>query len=230
MYGRLQWHKPAQTITTGFGSMGQGRYVHPSQHRTFTPHQGRRLQTFPDWFDFGSNGRSALARMIGNAVPPVLGAALGARLTEALIRDGALISPSTSRRMRATGRRDTAAERKVRSALSRRGLKYRVDVAPLCRITLPCGHLVPQAASCSLCGWVLLARLPSSRHKPEDKLRVVVEELAANKERDRRTTAQLESAGWLVLRFWEHEPPNLAADRIHSAVVERRLLAEGAAN
>ena len=39
MYGRLRWALPAQTITTGFGSMEQGRYVHPSQHRTLTPHE-----------------------------------------------------------------------------------------------------------------------------------------------------------------------------------------------
>ena len=30
MYGRLSWGAPAQTITTGFGSMGQGRFVHPA--------------------------------------------------------------------------------------------------------------------------------------------------------------------------------------------------------
>lgn len=29
MYGRLAWDDPAPTITTGFGSMGQGRFVHP---------------------------------------------------------------------------------------------------------------------------------------------------------------------------------------------------------
>ncbi len=81
MYGRLWWDEPAQTITTGFGSMGQGRYVHPSQRRTITPHEAARLQTFPDWFSFGSQPRrAALGRMIGNAVPPLLMAELG-RLT-----------------------------------------------------------------------------------------------------------------------------------------------------
>jgi DNA (cytosine-5)-methyltransferase 1 len=38
MYGRLRWDEPAQTVTSGFGSPGQGRYVHPSQRRTLTPH------------------------------------------------------------------------------------------------------------------------------------------------------------------------------------------------
>jgi DNA (cytosine-5)-methyltransferase 1 len=85
MYGRLKWDEPAQTITTGFGSMGQGRYVHPARPRTITPHEAARLQTFPDWFDFGeATGRSALGEMIGNAVPPFLMFALGKEIIRGL--------------------------------------------------------------------------------------------------------------------------------------------------
>lgn len=77
MYGRLQWEEPAQTVTTGFGSMGQGRYVHPSRRRTITPHEAARLQMLPDFWDFSSvKKRGELAELIGNAVPPVLGASL----------------------------------------------------------------------------------------------------------------------------------------------------------
>lgn len=77
VYGRLRWNKPAPTITTGFTSMGQGRYVHPSQRRTLTPHEAARLQTFPDWFDWGNSRRTDLSTMIGNAVPPLLMVRLG---------------------------------------------------------------------------------------------------------------------------------------------------------
>jgi DNA (cytosine-5)-methyltransferase 1 len=84
MYGRLRWDEPAQTITTGFGSMGQGRYVHPSRPRTLTPHEAARLQFFPDWFDFTGGGRvmkrGTWATMIGNAVPPKLTIELGRRI------------------------------------------------------------------------------------------------------------------------------------------------------
>lgn len=87
VYGRLSWDKAAQTITTGFGCMGQGRYVHPSERRTITPHEAARLQTFPDWFDFGSStARGILAKAIGNAVPPLLMRQLGSALLPGLIR------------------------------------------------------------------------------------------------------------------------------------------------
>lgn len=69
MYGRLRWDGSAQTITSGYSSMGQGRYVHPDGRRTLTPHEAARLQFFPNWFDFGDRHRTAWATLIGNAVP-----------------------------------------------------------------------------------------------------------------------------------------------------------------
>lgn len=72
VYGRLRWDQPSPTITTGFGSMGQGRYVHPLLPRTITPHEAARLQYVPDFFHFGVKERTGLAEMIGNGVPPKL--------------------------------------------------------------------------------------------------------------------------------------------------------------
>jgi DNA (cytosine-5)-methyltransferase 1 len=86
MYGRLRWDDPAQTVTTGFGSMGQGRYVHPLRRRTLTPHEAARLQMLPDFFDFNkAKGRGAISRMIGNAVPPILGIAIAEAVLPQLI-------------------------------------------------------------------------------------------------------------------------------------------------
>jgi DNA (cytosine-5)-methyltransferase 1 len=63
--------QPAQTITSGFTCMGQGRFVHPSVRRTLTPHEATRLQFIPDFFSFGEDiGTTARAEVIGNAVPP----------------------------------------------------------------------------------------------------------------------------------------------------------------
>lgn len=90
VYGRLHWDSPAQTITTGFGSMGQGRYVHPSRRRTLTPHEAARLQSFPDWFEFGKDTkRTILSTLIGNAVPPLLMVALGTEILGLLSQSAA---------------------------------------------------------------------------------------------------------------------------------------------
>jgi site-specific DNA-cytosine methylase len=61
MYGRLKWGEPAQTIASGFGSLGQGWFMHPSIPRTLTPHEAARLQGFPDYFtfDFGCQSNTA---------------------------------------------------------------------------------------------------------------------------------------------------------------------------
>lgn len=81
MYGRLRWDAPAQTVTGGFGSMGQGRYVHPLRKRTLTPHEAARLQCLPDYVQLAcETRRGALAKMIGNAAPPLI----AIRLVEAL--------------------------------------------------------------------------------------------------------------------------------------------------
>lgn len=70
VYGRMRWDRPSQTITSGFYSMCMGRYVHPERRRTITAHEAARLQFFPDFFRFESaKSRTALAQIVGNAVP-----------------------------------------------------------------------------------------------------------------------------------------------------------------
>lgn len=77
VYGRLDWDKPSQTITTGFNTPGRGRYIHPSQRRVITPREAARIQGFPDSFEFLTSdsppNRTLLCKWIGDAVPSWLG-------------------------------------------------------------------------------------------------------------------------------------------------------------
>lgn len=76
-YGRLKWNQPSTTITRGFSTMGQGRFVHPLRRRTLTPHEASRIQGFPDFFKFTEyTTRGSLHLMIANAVPPKISAML----------------------------------------------------------------------------------------------------------------------------------------------------------
>ena len=83
IYGRMRPDEPAATITTGFLSPGRGRFTHPVEPRSLTPHEGARLQGFSADFHWlqesGKVTRSDYANMIGAAVPPQLGFAVGMR-------------------------------------------------------------------------------------------------------------------------------------------------------
>jgi len=73
--------KPAATLTTIPDDM-----IHYSQPRVLTVRECARLQSFPDWFEFKSRYTTGGQRrkkecprytQVGNAVPPLLGEALG---------------------------------------------------------------------------------------------------------------------------------------------------------
>ncbi len=84
IYGRMWWDKPAPTMTTLCNGIGNGRFGHPEQDRAITLREAALLQTFPRQYAFWPSdqklNRKAVARMIGNAVPPELARALGVEL------------------------------------------------------------------------------------------------------------------------------------------------------
>ena len=47
--------------------------------------------------------------------------------------------------------------------------------------------------------------------------------IARNITRDRARSLALENEGWLLLRVWEHEDAEAAAERIAALLAERRL-------
>ncbi len=81
VYGRMQWDRPAPTITTQFHGFGNGRFGHPTQDRAISLREGAILQTFPEDYSFVFHGDpvhiAPVARLIGNAVPVRLGEAIG---------------------------------------------------------------------------------------------------------------------------------------------------------
>ena len=74
-YGRLDPDAPAKTITTGVRGPSHGPFCHYRQNRLITIREAARLQSFPDVFTF-DGGLHSQARQVGNAVPPLLAAAL----------------------------------------------------------------------------------------------------------------------------------------------------------
>lgn len=90
VYGRMEWDRPAPTITTQCFGYGNGRFGHPEQDRAISLREAAMLQGFPRNYDFlpDSDGVSfaKLGRLIGNAVPVALSEAIGKVLVEHVSR------------------------------------------------------------------------------------------------------------------------------------------------
>lgn len=86
VYGRMAWDDVAPTITARFDSFTRGLFGHPDQPRTISLREGALLQTFPADFSFVGN-KVDIARQIGNAVPPLLGEAIGKSIMDSLQKE-----------------------------------------------------------------------------------------------------------------------------------------------
>ena len=78
----MGWDDVSPTITARFDSFTRGQFGHPEQIRTISLHEGQLLQTFPADYRFVGN-KVEVARQIGNAVPPLLGCAIGSAIADA---------------------------------------------------------------------------------------------------------------------------------------------------
>lgn len=84
VFGRLWWDRPAFTIRTEFYKPEKGRYLHPEANRPITVREAAALQSFPRRHAKPPHGfvfpehlpMTAVAKGIGNAVPPRLAQAI----------------------------------------------------------------------------------------------------------------------------------------------------------
>ena len=127
--------------------------------------------------------------------------------------------------MRANRRRDTGPERAIRSALHGAGLRFRVDYA--IRVPGAARAIRPDivftrrrvAVFIDGCFWHGCAAHSSVPRTNSDYW---APKLTRNAERDREQAAVLTSAGWEVIRVWEHEDAAAAAGRISAMLRETR--------
>nr|BDT29877.1 DNA cytosine methyltransferase [Bacteriovorax sp. HI3] len=71
-YRKLQSNSYSNCVTAHL-SKDCYSHIHPTQARTISVREAARLQSFPDHYFFASEGMTTKFKLIGNAVPPLLG-------------------------------------------------------------------------------------------------------------------------------------------------------------
>jgi len=106
IYGRMEWDKPAPTITTECYQYGSGRFGHPEQDRAISLREAALLQGFPSHYEFVPCGErvriTTVARLIGNAVPVDLGRAIAKSIIRHIDQCGVKPKTSIARRRHST--------------------------------------------------------------------------------------------------------------------------------
>jgi DNA mismatch endonuclease (patch repair protein) len=123
--------------------------------------------------------------------------------------------------MQRQARRDTAPELALRRDLWRRDLRYRVDVAPIRGLRRRADMVFSRARVAVYVDGCYWHSCPDHATVPKANREWWVAKLEANVARDRDTDARLLAAGWEVVRVWEHESMEDAADRIEAVVRSR---------
>lgn len=129
-------------------------------------------------------------------------------------------SDAVRRRMQRQARRDTKPELEIRTRLFALGFRYRVQmpVPELRRRSIDVAFTrVRLAVFVDGCFW---HGCPVHAVPPKNNAAWWNSKIAANRARDAETTSALVSAGWSVMRIWEHESSDDAVERIARALAK----------
>lgn len=143
-------------------------------------------------------------------------------MTEPLDPAPAASDAATLRRMQRQARRNTAPELALRRALHARGLRYRVDFRPIAEFRRRSDIVFSRARVAVFIDGCFWHACPEHGACPRTNAEWWREKLRRNVARDRDTDARLAVSGWTVVRVWEHENTEEAADRVAAAVTGAR--------
>lgn len=124
--------------------------------------------------------------------------------------------------MKNTPTRDTPAELAIRRLLHSMGLRYRVDVRADPALRRRADVVFSRAKVAVFVDGCFWHACPDHGTSPKSNAAWWEEKLRTNVARDRDTDQRLRSAGWAVVRVWEHEDPASAAAAIAEVVAARK--------
>ncbi|MXZ30135.1 MAG: very short patch repair endonuclease [Acidimicrobiia bacterium] len=114
--------------------------------------------------------------------------------------------------------RDTKPELRVRSAVHRRGLRYRVAARPIQDLPRTADMVFRPAKVAVFIDGCFWHGCPEHYTQPRTNADYWSAKIARNKGRDSETDQRLRDAGWTVLRYWEHEPVQEVVEDIVTTV------------
>ncbi|MFC9280211.1 very short patch repair endonuclease [Streptomyces collinus] len=137
--------------------------------------------------------------------------------------EGSWASSAANRRsMLGNRNRDTSPERALRSLVHAAGLRYRVAAKPLPGMRRTADLVFRPTRVAVFVDGCFWHGCPDHFVPPKTNPDYWREKIGRNVQRDRDTDERLRQAGWLVLRFWEHESAEHCSRAVCEAVASRR--------
>ncbi|MEV5715219.1 very short patch repair endonuclease [Amycolatopsis mediterranei] len=118
--------------------------------------------------------------------------------------------------------RNTGIEMALRKVLHRAGFRYRVHRRPVAGVRREADLVFGPARVAVFVDGCFWHGCPEHATWPKNNAEFWREKIETNRRRDADTDARLSEVGWLAVRIWEHETVEVAADRVVTAVRERR--------
>ena len=131
-------------------------------------------------------------------------------------------SEAALKRMKAAKPRDTAPEINLRSALHRKGLRFRLEQKPVEELNRTADIVfrsIKVAIFVDGCFWHGCPIHGTQSKANADFWKNKIEQ---NHARDLDTNERLEKAGWRVIRVWEHEDAEIVAENIYEIIKEHK--------
>ncbi|WP_326551283.1 very short patch repair endonuclease [Micromonospora sp. NBC_01813] len=204
--------------------LGDGRRARASVELKLLP-KSRRIRAYLRWSDRGKSP----ARYLGEVSHATRAENLAEGWRLAWSRELLAVkepasdtswasSPAVQTIMRANKGRDTRPERKVRSLLHKAGLRYRVNFRPVPSVRRTADIAFPRLRIAVFIDGCFWHSCPDHHRPSQRNAQFWREKFEGNRVRDRETDRILAEAGWTVIRFWEHEDPAEAAERVAEAI------------
>ncbi|GAA3359549.1 hypothetical protein GCM10017744_038630 [Streptomyces antimycoticus] len=187
----------------------------------------RRIRAYLRWSDNGETREKYVCevyeptRRANLTVAWAKAREAGKVIDEPLPPNSTASSVSVRAAMTANKGKNTKPELILRAALHRRGLRYRVGIRPLPELRRTADVVFPKAKVAVFVDGCFWHGCPDHYRPAKKSGAEWGRKIKDNRDRDAATTSALKDQGWMVLRFWEHEDLELAAEEV-KATVERR--------